>query len=75
MIDWQQVVWRMGKVRGSQAALAEELGVSRSVMAEVSRGVSKHPRDFGVCIRLLALYSEHVEPIPGVMELAERVKP
>lgn len=75
MIDWQQVVWRMGKVRGSQAALAEELGVSRSVMAEVSRGVSKHPRDFGVCIRLLALYSEHVEPIPGARELAERVKP
>lgn len=74
MIDWQQVVFRLGKVRGSQSVLAEELGICRSVLADVSRGANKHPRDFGVCIRLLALYSEHVEPIPGALELAERVK-
>ena len=73
MIDWKQTTYRVARAHGGQHKLAEVLGCHRTTVAHLSAGINKAPT-FDMGLRLLALYSEHVEPIPGARELAERVK-
>lgn len=69
-LDWQQIAFLAAKANGGQYKLAAQLGVSRTVLAELSRGAHKEPKYFAVCVALLAVYSRTVRPVPGAEELA-----
>lgn len=73
-LDWQRVVLKTARAVGSQRKLAPLVGMSESALNALAIGDTRHPL-FDNGIRLLALYSEHVEHVPGAQELAERVKP
>lgn len=74
MIDWQQITYRLCREAGGQYRVAEVCGVHRQTIAHLSAGTAKEPR-LALGLKLLAMYSEYVEPIPGARELAERAKP
>lgn len=52
----------------------------RDIAVKLVRACGTQPKEAKACgvsvstIAQLAAYSQHVEPLPGVMELAERVK-
>lgn len=73
MIDWRTIVVKLVRLYGSQRKLAPHVGMGYRAIANLCAGESQSPR-FENGIRLLALYSERIEHIPGAAELAERVK-
>lgn len=72
-INWRNIAVKLARAFGSQAKAAKALGLSVGTIAQLSSGQSKHPL-FDTGLKLLAAYSQHVEPIPGAIELAERAK-
>lgn len=68
-IDWKATTYRLARKHGGQHRLAEKLGVHRMTIAHLSSGETKAP-SFNLGLRLLAAYSQDVEPIPGAAELA-----
>lgn len=72
-VDWRDIVVKLVRTCGNQPKAAKACGVSVSTIAQIASGQAKHPL-FDTGLRLLAAYSQHVEPIPGAVELAERAK-
>lgn len=73
MIDWKATTYQLARKHGGQYRLAEKLGVHRTTIACLSAGITKAPT-FDIGMKILAAYSQDVEPIPGAIELAERAK-
>lgn len=72
-VAWRDIVVKLVRACGTQPKAAKACGVSVSTIAQIASGQAKHPL-FDTGLRLLAAYSQHVEPIPGAVELAERAK-
>ena len=72
-VDWRDIAVKLVRACGTQPKAAKACGVSVSTIAQIASGQAKHPL-FDTGLRLLAAYSQHVEPIPGAVEFAERAK-
>lgn len=71
-IDWSFLVFKLARALGSQQAIAKRVGCGRVCVTDIARGKTALPR-LDIALALLALYSEHVEYVPGAMELAQRI--
>ena len=72
-INWRDIVVKLVRACDTQPKAAKACGVSVSTIAQIASGQAKHPL-FDTGLKLLAAYSQHVEPLPGVMELAGRLE-